>query len=599
MKTLKRLFSYYSPYLGIMILYLIMGALLVSLAMLLPQITKHIIGSVIGDDPFSFFGWELNLNKQQLFIVLASLWLLIVVVRQAIGFLRGYLMAKASLKAVCKMREDIFDRLLWQSVSFIQKENTGNILTILNGDTEMIKNFFTGTLPGIIESVFGFIFASIMIWQMSPLMVITAYVFTIPLFIISKRMSKVFYKWYHFVRESSADLSMVTQENLNGIRIVKAYAQEEQEKKKFAEKNEGYRYHAINYMVVYCKEYIPFAIISHIPNIVLTVIAALLVVNGNINGVDNNPWAMTVAEFIAVGGYVGYILVPFQQANNWINAAQQAATSAEKVFKFLNIGSTIASKPNAEKPDVTTVDLKLNDVSFSHEGKKILNNINIDLPQGKTLGIIGTTGSGKTMLTNIMARFFDPTSGEVTINGVNVKDMDLTTLRSCFSPVLQDVFLFSDTIAKNIAFGRPDATYDDVRRCAEVAQAHGFISKMPDEYDTIVGERGMGLSGGQKQRISIARALLYNSPILIFDDATSALDMETEQELYKRLKEEYSKQSRIIIAHRISSVKDCDEIIVLEKGTIVERGNHQELVDKKGRYYEIYKEQYSTVLEAM
>ena len=598
MKTLKRLFSYFVPYLGIMILYLFMGAVLVSLAMLLPQITKHITGSVILDAPFSFFGWSPK-NKGQLFLVLAIAWLSIVITRQAIGYLRGYLMVSSSVKAVCKMREDIFDRMLWQSISFIQKENTGNILTILSGDTEIIKNFFTGTLPTIIEAIFGFIFASVMIWQMSPLMVLVAYVFTIPLFLISRRMGKVFFKWYHHVRDSSANLSTVTQENLNGIRIVKAYAQEEQEIKKFAEKNEAFRYHAINYMVVYCKEYIPFAIISHIPNIVLTVIAALLVVNGNVTGMENNAWAMTVAEFIAVGGYVGYILVPFQQANNWINVAKQAASSGEKVFKFLNIGSTISSKPNAEKPDVTSVHLKLDDVSFAHEGKKILNNISIDLPQGKTLGIVGTTGCGKTMLTNIMARFFDPTSGEVSINGINVKDIDLTTLRSCFAPVLQDVFLFSDTIAKNIAFGRPDATYDEVRKCAKVAQAHEFISKMPDEYDTIVGERGMGLSGGQKQRISIARALLYNSPILVFDDATSALDMETEQMLYKRLKEEYSKQSRIIIAHRISSVKDCDEIIVLEKGNIIERGTHDELVNMKGHYYEIYKEQYSTVLEAM
>ena len=588
MKTLKRLFSYYVPYLGIMILYLFMGVLLVSLAMLLPQITKHITDSVIFDTPFSIFGWSPK-SKEQLFIILASIWLLIVITRQGIGYLRSFIMTKASVKAVCKMREDIFDKILWQSVSFIQKENTGNILTILNGDVELIKNFFIGTLPTVLEAIFGFVFASIMIWQMSPFMVLAAYIFTIPLFIISKRMSKIFFKWYHFVRESSADLSMVTQENLNGIRIVKAYAQEEQEKKKFAEKNEGFRYHAINYMVYWCREFIPFSIISLMPNIFLTLVNALLVINGK----------MTIAEFIAVAGYINYILVPFTQTNHWINVAQQAATSAEKVFKVLNIGSTISSKPNAEKPDISKVDLKLTNVGFSHEGKKILDDITIDLPQGKTLGIIGATGSGKTMLTNIMARFFDVTSGEVTVNGINVKDMDLTTLRSCFAPVLQDVFLFSDTIAKNIAFGRPDATYEDVLKCAEVAQAHSFISKIPDEYDTIVGERGMGLSGGQKQRISIARALLYNSPILVFDDATSALDMETEQLLYKSLKEKYSSQSRIIIAHRISSVKDCDEIIVLEKGRIVERGTHQELVDIKGHYYEIFKEQYSTALEAM
>ena len=597
MKTLKRMFSYFRPYLGIIILYLLIGAVIVSLAMILPQIQKTIIDSVIGDAPFSILGYTPE-SDDGLFLFLALAWLLVVVVRQALGYLRSYMMAKSSIKAVCVMREDVFSRVLWQSQSFLRKENTGNILTVVNGDTEVIKNFFTGTVPGIIESVFGFFFASVMIWRMSPVMVFTAYLFTVPLFIISKKFSKVFYKWYHFVRESSADLSMVTQENLNGIRIVKAYAQEEQEKKKFAEKNEAFRYHAINYMVVWAKHYVPFGIISHLPNIVLTAMAALLVINGHTHFMFANQ-AMSVAEFVAIGGYVGYILVPFQQMNNWLNAAQQATTSAEKVFRMLNTGSTIANKENAEKPDVSSVHLTLDHVGFSSENKRVLTDINIDLPQGKTLGIMGTTGSGKTMITQIMSRFFDATEGSVSVNGVDVRDMDLTTLRSCFAPVLQDVFLFSDTIAKNIAFGHPEATYDDVRRCAEVAQAHDFILETPDGYDTIVGERGMGLSGGQKQRISIARALLYNAPVLIFDDATSALDMETEQELYKALKEHYSDRSRVIIAHRVSSVKDCDEIIMLEKGRIVERGTHDELVALKGKYYEIYKEQYSTVLEAV
>ncbi len=597
MKTLKRLFLYFRPYLGIMILYLVMGALIVSLAMLLPQITKSIIASVIGDTPFSILGHSPS-SKEQLFAELAVAWLSIVVIRQGLAYIRSYLMAKSSIQAVCKMREDVFEKMVWQSQTFLRNENTGNILTVVNGDTEMIKNFFTGTIPTILEAVFGFIFASIMIGQMSWIMVITAYLFVVPLFLISRKFSRVFYKWYHFVRESSADLSMTTQENITGIRIVKAYAQEDQEKKKFKEKNEAYRYHGINYMVIWGKHFIPFGIISNLPNIVLTIMAALLVINGNTHFMMLNQ-TMEIAEFVAIGGYVGYILVPFQQINNWLNQTQQAATSAEKVFRFLNTGSIITSKKDAKKVDSSHVHIQLEHVSFSANKTSIIEDVSIDLPQGKKLGIMGTTGSGKTMITSLMTRFFDVTEGAVTVNGINVKDIELTSLRACFSPVLQDVFLFSDTIAKNIAFGRPNATYEEICACAKIAQAHDFILETPDGYDTIVGERGMGLSGGQKQRISIARALLFNAPVLIFDDATSALDMETEQELYHALHQRGNNQTHIIIAHRISSVKDCDEIIIMNKGRIVERGTHEELLALRGQYYEIYKEQYSTVLESM
>ncbi len=598
MKTLRKLFSYYLPYLGIMITYLIIGAVIVSLAMLLPQITKYIISSVIGDTPFSVLGITPK-SKDQLFIILAIAWIGIIVLRQALSYFRTLMMTKSSIKAVCKMREDVFDNMLWQSQSFLHKENTGNILTIVNGDTEIIKGFFTGTVPTIIEAFFGFVFASIMIGRMSPAMVLTTYVFTVPLYIFSSKFSKVFSKHYRFVRESSADLSMVTQENINGIRIVKAYAQEEQEKKKFSEKNEAFCKYAIDYMVVWGKRYIPFGIICYLPNICITIMSALLVINGNLDNAFGLNTSMTLAEFVAIAGYTGYILSPFQQASNWLSQAQQAAISAEKVFNFLNHGTSISSKKNAVKPDISKVDIKAEHVSFSISKKVILDDVSFELPQGKSLGVVGVTGSGKTMLTNMLLRFYDPTSGSISVNGHDLRDIDLSVARSCFAPVLQDVFLFSDTIAKNIAFGHPDATFEDVIECAKIAQADEFIKKMPDEYNTIVGERGMGLSGGQKQRISIARALMYDSPVLIFDDATSALDMETEEELYRQLNEQKSEKSKVIIAHRISSVKDCDEIIVLNKGKIIERGTHDELVAMKGHYYDIYKEQYSTVLQSL
>lgn len=598
MKTLKRLFSYFVPYLSIIILYLFTGGVIVSLAMLLPKIIQYIIDSVIGDAHFSLLGW-IPESKEQLLIYLIVAWLLIVLVRQALSYWRSFIMTKSAILAVHQMQADIFTRLVWQSQSFLRKENTGNLLVTVNSDATIIKGFFTSTVPTVIEALFGFVFASVMLWQMSPVLVFTAYIFAIPLFVNSKRKSGIFYREHQHIRQASAELSMVVQENINGIRVIKAYAQEEQEKAKFKEKNENYKKCSINYMVCWCKEYIPFAIIGHLPTIFMTIVGACLCINGQTNPQASPSFTMSVSQFIAMGTYLNYVALPFNQANNWLNVTQQAITSSEKVFRLLNTGSVISSKKNAVKPDVSSVHIKLENLCFTSEGKDVLKNINIDLPQGKTLGIVGATGSGKTMLSNLIMRFYDATAGEVKINGINVKDIELDTLRACFAPVMQDTFLFSDTIKKNIAFGCPEATGEDVLRCAKIAQAHEFIKETPDEYDTIIGERGMGLSGGQKQRISIARALLKNAPVLIFDDATSALDMETEDALYKSLNENYTFNSRIIIAHRISSVKDCDEIIVLDKGEICERGTHSELIAKKGKYYEIYMEQYETVLNAV
>ena len=598
MKTLKRLFSYFVPYLSIIILYLIMGAVIVSLAMLLPLIIQGIIDSVIGDTPFSILGWTPQ-NKDQLLSLLLVAWLLIVCIRQILSYLRSYLMTKCSTKAAHDMQTDVFKSIVYQSQSFLRKENTGNLLTIVNGDVNVIKTFFTGTVPQIIEGLFGFVFASVMLFKMSPFLVLTAYVFTIPLVIVSKRMKAVFYNEHHKIRQASADLSMVTQENLNGIRIVKAYAQENQEKAKFKEKNDAYKFSSIHYMACWAREYVPFAIIGHLPSISMTIIGACLCINGLSNPLADPRYTMTVSQFIAMGTYLNYVGLPFSQANNWVNVTQQVITSGEKFFRLLNTGSTISTKKNAVKIPTDSVNITFEDLSFSSSGKDILKNINIDLPQGKTLGVVGATGSGKTMLSNLFMRFYDATKGCVKINGIDVKDIDLDTLRSCFAPVIQDVFLFSDTIKKNIAFACPNATGEDVLKCSITAQAHNFIKDLPDEYDTIIGERGMGLSGGQKQRISIARALMKNSPVLIFDDATSALDMETEEALYNALNKEYAKKSRIIIAHRISSVKNCDEIIVLDKGEIVERGTHDQLIEQKGKYYEIYREQYETILNSL
>lgn len=593
MKVLKRLFSYFKPYMGIIVLYVIMGIIMVLLAMLIPMITKFIIASVIGDAPFSFMGYSPS-SKTELLWVLIIAWISVIVLRQGVSYLRSYMMLKSSIDAVTTMRNDCFDKMLWQSQAFLRQENTGNLITVLTHDTEMVKNFFTTFLPAILEAFLGFIFASFILFDRSPILILIIYLCAIPLCFISRKCSKIFHYYYGFVRDATAAIKMNAQENIVGMRIIKAYAQEDAEKKRFDKYNKDYTDAHINFNTVVNKFDIPFNILHTAITVCVSLISFLLIINTNSQYLNFSS-SLTIAEYVEITGYVAYILVPFLNMNWWINNIQNTLISSEKIFKILETKSRIATKEGAKPCNNKNVTVAFNNVSLSVDGKKLLNDVSFTLEQGKSLGIMGATGSGKTVLINLMMRFYDTTKGSVTINSENVKNLTLDSIRKCFSPVSQGCFLFSDTIKNNILYGKPDASDEDVFFASRVAQAYDFITNTPDGFETIIGERGMGLSGGQRQRVAISRALLYNSPVLIFDDATSALDMATEKKLYQELNTHYADKSKVIIAHRISSVKDCDEIIILDKGNILERGTHEELIAKKGRYYEIYCEQFSSL----
>lgn len=291
---------------------------------------------------------------------------------------------------------------------------------------------------------------------------------------------------------------------------------------------------------------------------------------------------------------------PLRQAGWLVNDWHRFTTSVEKIYATIEVEPEIKNPvtgpidENAKKPEGS---VEFRNVSYSIEGEQILKNINFKVKQGQKVGIIGATGAGKTSLINLMCRFYDVDSGEVLIGGRNVREMDLRILRGSIGMAMQDVFLFSDTIEGNIAYAKPDCPFEKVEWAAKVADAHDFIMQMPDGYDTIVGERGVGLSGGQKQRISLARALLKGPSILVLDDTTSAVDMETESQIQDALAK-IKNETVFIIAHRISSIKDADVIIVLSDGEIAEMGNHDELIQKKGYYYTVFMHQYGEREEA-
>ena len=308
---------------------------------------------------------------------------------------------------------------------------------------------------------------------------------------------------------------------------------------------------------------------------------------------------MDLGTLIAINGYVWLIVNPMRNLANIVNMLTQAVTSAEKLFYYIDFGSSIREKADAKEPEKHEGRVEFDHVDFSYGGEDVLKNITFSVEPGQTVAVMGATGAGKSSLILLLGRFYDVHKGSVKVDGIDVRDQKLKPLRRSIGYVPQETFLFSDTLEDNIRFGRPDETHDRVVRSANVAQATEFIDHMPQGYETIVGERGIGLSGGQKQRVAIARAVLINPSILVMDDSTSAVDMETEYEIQRQLKEVLKNRTTFIIAHRISSVKNADLILVLKDGQIVERGTHRELLKREGVYYGMVQDQYRDLKSVM
>lgn len=332
-----------------------------------------------------------------------------------------------------------------------------------------------------------------------------------------------------------------------------------------------------------------FEFLSYVLTIILMLVGGIMVVKGQ----------MTLGDLVAVNGYLWMLTVPLRMAGWWINDVQRFTTSVEKIY------DTYSAEPDIKRPKKPVKHKKLEgnvtfkNVSYRADDEDILQNINFDVKKGETVGIIGTTGAGKSTIVNLMCRFFDATEGEVLVDGVNVKDYDMHDLRDNIGMAMQDVFLFSDTIEGNIAYGKPDISFEKVKEVARMADANHFIQNLPEGYDTIVGERGVGLSGGQKQRISLARALLKEPAILVLDDTTSAVDMETESYIQKQLENIDHACTIFIIAYRISSIMNADQILVLDQGKIIEHGTHKELLKKNGYYATVYKHQFPEAADAV
>lgn len=546
----------------------------IALDMLYPKITQKIVDDVI-------LGGQMEiLTKLLTGIVLVGIG------RSIFGYCKEFTFDFLSSKIGAEVRKDLFNHIQTLSMRYFDDTNTGELMARVKDDVDKIQNAlgYVGML--LIEVTIHVVFVLYCMfslnWKMAFLPVTVMLCCAVVAIIMERKLDKV----YEDISEENAVLTTVAEENLAGVRTVKAFAREDYEIKKFLSHNERYYNLNITQSKVLVRYYPLFQFVGKVLPVAITILGGISVMNGN----------MSLGALVAYVEYSRNCTWPMEMMGWLTNDLSSAVASYKKIKKIYEVKPEIEDSRNVVTLDHVSGNVEFDHVSFKLDGKQILSDISFSVNEGKTLGIMGATGSGKSSIINMLHRFYDTTEGSVRLDGVDIRKISLRQLRRSVAVVLQDVFLFSDTIEENIKMGnRNTMQMDEIKSAAASAQASSFIEKMDEQYETVIGERGVGLSGGQKQRISIARALSKHSPILVMDDSTSALDMETEHEIQKTLNS-LKDTTKIIIAHRISAVCHADEIIYLQDGRIAERGTHEELLAKKGLYYDTYMAQYGGYL---
>ena len=549
---------------------LILTTFISVLAIVNPYVSGMIVDDVIQGGQYDLL-WKLVL-----------ILLLVTLVRGALRFFYQIIFEVCSQGVLYDMRDVVYRRLLTEDFAFYSKKKTGDLMSRQTGDMEAIRHFVAYIIYQVYENILLFCFALFMIFTVNVKLALCMLIVLPFTAITTAKQSKEVRPTFQRIRDCFSSLNAFVQENVSGNRVVKAFAKEDFEIEKFNKENDAYMDAQLNSSKVWMK-YLPiFEVLAYVLNVVLMLYGGWMVITGE----------MTIGNLVTVNGYLWMLNAPLRMAGWWVNDTHRFITSVEKIY------TTYVEEPLVKMPPVPVSrkhmegNVEFKDVSYTADDEDIVKDISFSVKKGQTVGILGSTGAGKSTIMNLLCRFVDATSGEVLVDGVNVKDWNLYDLRDNIGMAMQDIFLFSDTIEGNIAYGRPNCTFKEIHEAAVMADANHFIKAMPEGYDTIVGERGVGLSGGQKQRISLARALLKKPSILILDDTTSAVDMETESYIQQQLGKLNGQCTIFVIAYRISSIKDADQILVMDNGRIIEHGTHQELLANDGYYASAFHHQY-------
>jgi ATP-binding cassette subfamily B protein len=567
----KNLARYRALYITAILLAMINSSMFV----INPYLRQQIIDTFIDNENAAQ-----NLSEQRdLLIWLLAAILGFTLLRVSFFYISTLLFEHSSQGLLYRVRKHLYDNMQNEDSSFYDHYRTGDIMTRLSGDLEMVRHSVAWVIKQMCETVLIFISVTIYFFVLDPLMALCLLSLTPIIFGISVLFRKKIRPLYINLRERLSELNTAAEENISGNRVIKAFAREDYEVKRFGEKNEEYRDANQNTALMWMK-FFPYMQSSY---------GVLMVIQILIGGAFTISGRLTLGELSVFLSLIWAMSFPMQQLGMIINDLQRFTASANKIVEVYYNRPKIATRSDAVSlGDRIKGDIEFKNVSFKYGSEYVLSDINFKIEAGQTIAIMGETGSGKTTLVNLIPRIHDVNKGEIEVDGVNVRMLKLDELRGGIGMTTQDVLLYSDTVEGNIAFGDIDMPMEQVLSCAASADAHGFISAMSEGYDTIIGERGVGISGGQKQRVALARALAVKPSILILDDTTSAVDLETEKHIQESLANLEFPCTKIIIAQRISSVKDADNIIVLKDGRIAEMGTHKELILNDGYYKEIY-----------
>ncbi|MFN7252877.1 MAG: ABC transporter ATP-binding protein [Anaerobacillus sp.] len=578
MNSIRRYLLFVKPYIKEIIGTVLIGMLKFGIPLAMPLILKYVIDDIIDAKQLTDAEKISNLTW-----LMAIVFLIFIVLRPPIEYYRQYFAQWTSSKILYDIRDQLFSHIQKLSLKFYSNRKSGEIISRVIHDVEQTKSFIITGLMNVWLDMFTILVAIIIMFTMNVKLTIVAIVL-LPFYGFS---IKYFYSRLRSLTrvrsQSLAEVQGHLHERLQGMTVIRSFALEEYEQKQFDKRNSNFLTRAIDHTKWNAKTYAVVNTITDIAPLLVIGFAGYLVITGD----------LSKGAMVAFILYMDRLYNPLRRLVNSSTTLTQSVASMDRVFEFIDEKYDIVDSPNAKEAQNVKGDISFENVSFAYEEDKepVLKNINLTIRNGETIAFVGMSGGGKSTLVSLLPRFYDVTAGKILLDGVDIQDFKVRSLRDQIGMVLQDNIIFSDSVKFNILMGNPDATDEEVIAAAKAADAHEFINSLPNGYDTEIGERGVKLSGGQKQRIAIARVFLKSPKILIFDEATSSLDTESEHFIQVALERLAKNRTTFIVAHRLSTVTQADRIVVLENGTIVEIGTHEELIDKQGSYWRLFEVQ--------
>jgi ABC-type multidrug transport system fused ATPase/permease subunit len=570
MSTLKRLLLFLTPYWKTLLVSAVLLLGRAGMELVPPLFQKVIIDEVIGNSDLSRLGLLVG--------SLVGVYGLQQLINSADMFIRHAL----GERFILDLRVHIYAYLQRLSLSFFERTSTGELMSRVTNDVNVLEQFVTHgsalTAVDLLRLFGGAAILFVLDARLALLVLMPVPILAVSLRFINTRIRPV----YRHVRARLGDINAQLQDSLSGIRVIQAFVQEEQELARFAQESEGY-YHARVQGIRYWATFFPaMRFVASMGTVIVLGVGAVMAVDGT----------LTLGTLVAFLSYIASFYEPINRLTEIDNIFQEAIAAGERIFELLDETAEIKDAPDAGELPPIQGDVSFDDVHFRYgSGDEVLRNVTFRMAAGEVVALVGPSGAGKTSIANLLCRFYDPIRGRITVDGHDLRHLQLASLRKQVAVVLQDTFLFNTTVRENLLYGKPDATDVELLAATKAAYAHEFIESLPEGYDTEIGERGVKLSGGQKQRLALARAILADPRILILDEATSSVDAEAEYLIQQALDAVLEGRTALVIAHRLSTVRNADKIVALEEGRIVEVGDHRELMERKGLYSQLYQRQ--------